>query len=113
MTVLPVLRPPPDTGVQADTQSERILDLLRYESRPHTIRLYRHERLGRFVSRASYIETVKLLLGFHRPIERWLSTALAADAVELELAWRAKAPLLVRDLTALGIRSVALRYHSA
>jgi len=113
MTALPVLRPRADTGVQADTQGERILDLLRYEARPHTIRLHRHERLARFVSRADYAETIKLLLGFHRPIERWLSNALAAHSFELDLVRRAKVPLLMHDLTALGIRSPALRYHPA
>jgi heme oxygenase len=87
----------------------RVLDLVRYEARPHYVRLFRHARLARLtsrgLSRADYIATLDRLFAFFAPLDLWLAGALAPWAAELDLASRAKSPLIARDLVALGARN--------
>ena len=111
MTASTVLRLRPRPEAQADTVSERVLDLLRYEARPYAIALYRHERIAGIATRADYVATLELLLGFHRPIDRWIAQTLRPFAVELQLTRRAKAPLLALDLAELKASASALRFH--
>jgi heme oxygenase len=111
MTAVTVLRPRTDVGGGTEASDERVLDLLRYETRPHNIRLFRHERLTSFASRAEYVAILELLLGFYRPLDRWFATALGAHAAPLDLARRVKSPLLAHDLTVLGVKFNALRHH--
>ena len=89
-------------------EAGRVLDLVRYEARPHYVRLYRHPRLARLTSRAltrgDYVATLDRLYGFFAPLDLWLVGALAPWAGELDLASRAKSPLIARDLVALGAR---------
>jgi heme oxygenase len=113
MTASTVLRPRPRPEAQADTVSDRILDLLRYEARPYTIALHRHERFAGIATRGDYVATLELLLGFHRPIDRWIAATLRPYAVELQLTRRAKAPLLALDLAALNAGVGALRFQPA
>jgi heme oxygenase len=113
MTVSTVLRPRPRPEAQADTVSDRVLDLLRYEARPYAIVLHRHERFAGIATRADYVATLELLLGFHRPLDRWIAATLRPLAAELQLTRRAKAPLIGRDLAALNAVPGALRFQPA
>lgn len=111
MTAVTVLRPRQLGGRRTEPRDDHVLDRLRYETRPHTVRLQRHERLARLATRADYAEMLELLLGFYRPLDRWLSASLAPARLELALARRAKAPLIARDLAALGASTTAVRFH--
>jgi heme oxygenase len=111
MTATTVLRPRPRPEAQAEQSSERVLNLLRYEARPYTILLHRHERIAGIATRADYVATLELLLGFHRPLDRWIAATLRPLAAELQLTRRAKAPLLSRDLAALNAVPGALRFQ--
>jgi heme oxygenase len=86
-----------------------VLDLVRYEARPHYVRLFRHRRIARLLSRglarAQYVATLDRLYGFFAPLDLWLAGALAPWAAALDLAGRAKSPLIARDLVALGART--------
>ena len=113
MTVITVLGPRSDFGGRIETQVERALDVLRYETRPYTIKLHHHTRLACIETRAEYVETLTLLLGFYRPLDRWLAASLAPARVELGLERRARGPLIRRDLDALGVTLAMLRFHPA
>lgn len=113
MTVMTVLGPRSDAGGRTESQVERALDVLRYETRPYTIKLQHHTRLASIATRADYAETLTLLLGFYRPLDRWLAASLAPAQAELGLERRTRGPLIRRDLDALGITLAMLRFHPA
>jgi heme oxygenase len=113
MTVMTVLGPRSDAGGPTEYRVERALDVLRYETRPYTIKLHRHARLAGIATRAEYAETLTLLLGFYRPLDRWLAASLAPLRFEIDLASRTRGPLIGRDLVALGATFTALRFHPA
>ena len=113
MTVMTVLRSRPDAGGGTDTRDDRVIEQLRYVTRPYCIQLDRHERLVRHATRADQVETLELLLGFYRPIDRWIAAALAPVRNELALQRRAKAPLIAQKLSDLGAKFTALRFHPA
>ncbi len=54
------------------------------------------------LTRARYTQVVEAFYGFYAPLEPTISNALGADAAALELARRAKLPLIAKDLRALG-----------
>jgi heme oxygenase len=113
MTVMTVLGPRSDAGGRIESQIEHALDVLRYETRPYTLQLHRQARLARIATRADYADTLTLLLGFYRPLDRWFASSLAPLRFELELARRARAPSIGRDLAALGAALSAVRFHPA
>jgi heme oxygenase len=111
MTVMTVPRPRPLDGRGADLRRERVLDRLRYDTRAHAERLHRHARLHRLATRADYTDMLALLLGFYRPLDRWIAATLAPARLELSLARRAKAPPIARDLAALDASPAMVRFH--
>src|SRR5262245_34867967 len=113
MTVMTVPGPRTDAGGRTESRVERALDVLRYETRPYTIQLHRHARWACMATRADYIETLALLLGFYRPLDRWLATSLAPLRFELDIDRRTRAPLIARDLAALDAPFAGARFRAA
>ena len=54
------------------------------------------------LSRGSYTRVIQAFYGFYAPLEPCLALALPAEGAALALEQRAKVPLLVTDLIALG-----------
>jgi heme oxygenase len=79
------------------------LEDLKQTTRPCHERLeQRVDIMARLHSRARYRELLECYLGFYAPLERALSARQTTLPVALDLPDRWKAPLLRRDLAALG-----------
>jgi len=106
MSALPMLAP------FAPRPTPLILERLKRETRPAHDAIEANPRLARLTApdlqRREYLAILARLWGFHQPVEAQLCALLQELEPELDLARRAKAGLLQRDLAGFGLPVEAL-----
>ena len=86
----------------------RLAGLRRETARCHDAVERRVDIVGRLGSRGRYADLLARLHGFYEPFEAELDTAVARWELPIDMEARRKAPLIRRDLVALGISPPAI-----